>query len=185
VDAAAVTTGGRVAISEAEARGAGEHADSFAALFASERAPVLRFAYLLTGDVELAEEVVADAFASMYPRWCAGKVDEPARYLRRAVVNQVRGRFRRNATRRRFEAARAPTAPADPSDEGFAERERVRRALLTLPPGQRAVVALRYLDDRSEAETAALLGVSVGTVKSQAAHALERLRHALDDEGDA
>jgi RNA polymerase sigma-70 factor (ECF subfamily) len=186
VDAATVTTGGRVAIKETAERGARGRDDTFAALFASERGPVLRFAYLLTGDLQLAEEVVADAFASMHARWRAGGVEEPERYLRRAVVNQVRGRFRRNATRRRFEAARAPVAPANASDEEFAERERVRRALLTLPPGQRAVVALRYLDDRSEAETAALLGVSVGTVKSQAAHALERLRRALDDdEGDA
>ena len=187
MDAATVTTGGgeRVVTDEARQPETGERDDAFAALFASQRGPVLRLAYLITGDLELAEEVVADAFASMYARWRAGKVEEPDRYLRRAVVNQVRGRFRRNATRRRFEAARVPAAAADPSDEGFAERDRVQCALLGLPPGQRAVVALRFLDDRSEAQTAALLGISVGTVKSQAAHGLEHLRRALDDEGDA
>jgi RNA polymerase sigma-70 factor (sigma-E family) len=163
---------------------AGERGDdAFAALFESQRAALLRLAYLLTGDAGLAEEAVADAFASMYPRWCAGRIDDPGAYLRRAVVNQIRGRFRRNATRRRFESSVAPVPPV--RDDGLEERERVRHALLQLPPGQRAVVALRFLEDRSEAETAALLGVSVGTVKSQAAHGLERLRNALDREGDA
>jgi RNA polymerase sigma factor (sigma-70 family) len=120
----------------------------------------------------------------MYPRWRAGKVDEPGAYLRRAVVNQVRGRFRRHATRRRFESTYAPTLAA--RDDGIEERERVRDALMSLPPRQRAVVALRFLEDLTEADTAALLGVSVGTVKSQAAAGLERLRRALDDEeGDA
>jgi RNA polymerase sigma-70 factor (sigma-E family) len=157
---------------------------AFAALFESQRAGLLRLAYVLTGDGALAEEVVAEAFASMYPRWRAGKVDEPGAYLRRAVVNQVRGRFRRHATRRRFESTYAPTLAA--RDDGIEERERVRDALMSLPPRQRAVVALRFLEDLTEADTAALLGVSVGTVKSQAAAGLERLRRALDDEeGDA
>jgi RNA polymerase sigma factor (sigma-70 family) len=119
----------------------------------------------------------------MYPKWRAGRVDDPSAYLRRAVVNQVRGRFRRNATRRRYEASERP--PDAIVDEGIEERDRVRAALLTLPPRQRAVVALRFLEDRSEAETAALLGISVGTVKSQAAHGLEHLRRALDEEGGA
>jgi RNA polymerase sigma-70 factor (sigma-E family) len=161
---------------------AGERGDqAFAALFESQCPALLRLAYLLTGDPGIAEDVVADAFASMYARWRSGRIDDPDAYLRRAVVNQVRGRFRRNATRRRFESSVAPMDPV--RDDGFEERERVRQALLELPPGQRAVVALRFLEDRSEAETAALLGVTVGTVKSQAAHGLERLRHALDREG--
>lgn len=164
---------------------AGERDDgAFEALFDSQRHALLRLAYLLTGDAGTAEEVVADVFASMYPRWRAGRVDDAGAYLRRAVVNQVRGRFRRNATRRRFESSSRALAPVAVHDDGYEERERVRHALLSLPPGQRAVVALRYLEDRSEAETAAVLGVTVGTVKSQAAHGLERLRHALDGEGD-
>ena len=82
--------------------------DAFARLFASEHASVLRLAYVLTGDGGLAEDVVADAFAAMYPRWKSGKVDDPVAYLRRAVVNQIRGRFRRNTTRRKFERSARP-----------------------------------------------------------------------------
>ena len=161
--------------------------DAFARLFASEHTSVLRLAYVLTGDGGLAEDVVADAFAAMYPRWKAGKVDDPAAYLRRAVVNQIRGRFRRNATRRRFERSARHAESDAPSDSGLDDRDAVRTALLALPVGQRAVVALRFLEDRSEAETAALLGISVGTVKSQAARGLDRLRAALTEveRGDA
>jgi RNA polymerase sigma-70 factor (sigma-E family) len=161
--------------------------DAFALLFASQRASVLRLAYVLTGDGALAEDVVADAFAAMYPRWKAGKVDDPAAYLRRAVVNQVRGRFGRNATRRRFERGARCDESHAASDTGFDDRDAVRVALLALPIGQRAVVALRFLEDRSEADTADLLGVSVGTVKSQAARGLDRLRAALTEleRGDA
>ena len=130
---------------------------------------VLRLAYVLTGDGGLAEDVVADAFAAMYPRWKSGKVDDPVAYLRRAVVNQIRGRFRRNTTRRKFERSARPSESHAASDTGVDDRDAVRTALLALPVGQRAVVALRFLEDRSEADTAAMLGVSVGTVKSQAA----------------
>jgi RNA polymerase sigma-70 factor (sigma-E family) len=161
--------------------------DAFAALFAAQHTSVLRLAYVLTGDGELAEEAVAEAFAAMYPRWKAGKVDDPDAYLRRAVVNQIRGRFRRNATRRKYEQ-RPRTIRSEPSsDTGLGDRDLVRGALLALPVGQRAVVTLRFLEDRSEADTAAILGISVGTVKSQAARGLDHLRAALteDEQGEA
>jgi RNA polymerase sigma-70 factor (sigma-E family) len=161
--------------------------DAFARLFASEHASVLRLAYVLTGDGGLAEDVVADAFAAMYPRWKSGKVDDPVAYLRRAVVNQIRGRFRRNTTRRKLERRARRNEAHAASDTGVDDRDAVRTALLALPVGQRAVVALRFLEDRSEADTAAVLGVSVGTVKSQAARGLDRLRAALTEaeRGDA
>jgi RNA polymerase sigma-70 factor (sigma-E family) len=182
VDAAIGTRG---TVERVRSHAAGERDDdAFAALFEAQHVGVLRLAYVMTGDVGVAEEVVADAFAAMYPRWRAGKVDDPNAYLRRAVVNQARGRFRRNATRRRFEASSTAADAALASDTGLAERDRVRSALLELPPGQRAVLALRFLEDRSEAETASLLGVSAGTVKSQAAHGLARLRDALEEKED-
>src|SRR5262245_43465430 len=166
---------------EGEAKPEATRDEAFAALFAARRDAIVRLAYVLTGDGHMAEEAAADAFAATYPRWKAGKVDDPDAYLRRAVINQIRGRFRRNATRRRFE--RQPHAATDTpaSDSGVAERDLIRTALLALPIGQRAVVALRFLEDRSEADTAEILGISTGTVKSQAARGLEHLRAALGE----
>ena len=88
---------------------------------------------------------------------------------------------------RKFERSARPSESHAASDTGVDDRDAVRTALLALPVGQRAVVALRFLEDRSEADTAALLGVSVGTVKSQAARGLDRLRAALTEveRGDA
>ena len=148
----------------------------FAILFAQQRLPALRLAYVLCGDAQSAEDVVAEAFARMYPAWRRGRIDDPVAYLRRAVVNEVRGGFRKLGVRRRHETGSPSTVPADGRIE---DREVLRSALMTLPPRQRAAVALRFLEDLSEADTAAALGVSVGTVKSQVSRGLDLLRAAL------
>lgn len=156
---------------------------AFAALFRSERAAALRLAALLVGDHDVAADVVADAFARMYPHWKRGQVDDATAYLRRAVVNGVRGRWRRGA--------RTPTMVPVRDDDGVPvadlstpaiDRIAVQRVLLSLPPRTRAAIVLRYLDDLSEADTAAALGISVGTVKSSVSRGLARLRAALDEE---
>jgi RNA polymerase sigma-70 factor (sigma-E family) len=156
----------------------------FAELFEQHRDPALRLAFVLCGDASAAEDAVAEAFARMYPRWRAGQVEDPGAYLRRAVVNQVRGGFRRLAVRRRHDAAMRLPEPVPPGDDRYAEQQRLRAALLALPPRQRAAVALRFLDDCSEAETAALLGVSTGAVKAYTSRGLERLRDLLDETHD-
>jgi DNA-directed RNA polymerase specialized sigma24 family protein len=93
----------------------------------------LRLAYLLTGDKGQAEELVADAFALMYARWQRDRIDDPRAYLRRAVVNQARGRFRRTAIRPEHEARNPRSDPtSSPADERSADRERLRCALLEL-----------------------------------------------------
>jgi RNA polymerase sigma-70 factor (sigma-E family) len=154
--------------------------DEFEALFELHRARALRLAYVLCGDACGAEDAVADAFARMYPRWRRGGIADPAAYLRRAVVNHVNGRFRRLAHARRHEST-PPREPAMPNiDAVVAQREDLRSALRELPPRQRAAVVLRHLEDMSEADTAALLGISVGTVKSSVARGLERLRAAIE-----
>jgi RNA polymerase sigma-70 factor (sigma-E family) len=165
---------------------AGRDEAAYAALFAAHHRAAMRLAFVLTGDAATAEDAVADAFAAMYPKWRAGRVGAPEAYLRRAVVNRVRGGIRRRVVRRRHERALRPAAAAaGPSDAGLGDRDRLRAALLALAPRQRAVLALRFLEDRSEADTAAVLGIAVGTVKSQTARALERLRAVLaDTEGD-
>ena len=155
----------------------------FVALFVDQRAGALRLAALLLGDADLAGDVVADAFARMYPHWRQGQVDDPTAYLRKAVVNGVRGRWRRRRTAPHVEALRDDDGiPVVDLATAASDRLAVRGALLSLPPRMRAAVVLRYLDDLSEAETAAALGTSVGTVKGYVARGLVRLRAALDDD---
>jgi RNA polymerase sigma-70 factor (sigma-E family) len=159
----------------------------FAEFFETQRRAATRLAYVMLGPGGDADDVVAEAFAKMYPAWANGRVDNPVAYLRRTIVNLVRGGWRRNDVRHKYDAAlRAESTTVAPAaDTAVAEREAVRVAIASLPPRQRAVVVLRYLEDLSEAETAAALDLSVGTVKAHASRGLERLREVLaaQDEG--
>jgi RNA polymerase sigma-70 factor (sigma-E family) len=134
-----------------------------------------RFGYALTGDWALAEDLLQTALARAYPRWSRVRKDDPEAYVRKIMLNTWSSWWRR---RWRGEV---PTAqlPEVTSPDGLAavdSREALRRALAKLPAGQRAVVVLRYHQDLSEAQVAGLLGISIGTVKSQAAKALAALR---------
>ncbi len=153
---------------------------SFAELFARHYAPALRLAALLEGDPTRAEDAVCDAFARVYSRLRRGGVDDDAAYLRQAVVNAVRGGWRRRQVERRHTKAVVVDPTAGAFESGLAERDEVWTALRRLPPGQRRVVVLRYYEDLSEAEVARLLRVKVGTVKSQAAKGLAALHSILE-----
>ena len=164
-------------------------AEEFAQHYLEEVRRCVGLAYVLCGDEGTAEEVVADAFAACWPHYRAGRVDDVHGYLRRAVVNTMNSRFRRRRLERaHLEGLRATGgAAAGGSGAGSAEaatadRSELWPALLTLPMDQRTVLALRFLEDRSEAETAAVLGVKVGTVKSRTARGLAQLRAALGEE---
>ena len=150
-------------------------------VFELHHARLHRLACLLTGDVHVAEEVVAEVFAKVLPRWRAGSVDDPLAYLRRALVNEVRSRHRRRMSETRANQRwGARPVPADGSPEvAFADRS-VVVALHRLPPRQRAVVVLRFHDDLSEAEVARTLGMSAGSVKSHASRGLATLRSLLE-----
>ena len=155
----------------------------FAAFFLARRAAALRLAYALTGDQGVAEDIAADAFARMYAPWRRGRIRDPDAYLRRTIVNSTRGRFRRRAVRRRYEASQRGGEPAfDANEEAVVDRARLLRALTALTPRQRAVVVLRVVDDMSEADTANVLRISHGAVKAHLSRGLARLRTALDDE---
>ena len=144
---------------------------------------LLRLAYLLSGDQRVAEEAVAEALARVYGQWQRGKVADFGPYARRAVVNQLRGGFRRRILERREEARRRGDDRGGRAlDDQVADREALKAALLRLPPRQRAAVVLRYYEDLSEAQAAEVLGTSVGTVKSQVSRGLDRLRTMLDEE---
>lgn len=152
----------------------------FADLFAAHRVEAFRLAYLLCGDRDRADDLVADAFVKVYRRWRKGGIDNPRAYLRRTVVNEANSRFRRVALERR-EAARqwGDDRGVKGPDDQVAESEAVAAALAKLPVRQRSAVVLRYYADLPEREVAEILGVSIGTVKSSVSRALERMRPLL------
>lgn len=137
---------------------------------------LLRTAYLLSGDRGHAEDLVQTALLRTARRWSTAR-QEPAAYTRRVLVNLAKDRWR--DLRRRPGEAPLEVDVAVPVTDGVADRDQLLRAARQLPAGQRAVLVLRYFDDLSVAETAAALGCSEGTVKSQTARALDRLRSAL------
>lgn len=154
----------------------------FGAVFQAHQTRLLRVAYLLTGDRERAEDSVAEAFAKVWPHWQRGRVDDERSYLTRAVVNEVTSVGRRLTVATRLRHRTATPAVALPGDDASAERLRVVSALAALPARQRAVIVLRFYDDLSEAAAAEVLGMRVGTVKSQTSRGLARLRTILQEE---
>ncbi|WP_225849640.1 SigE family RNA polymerase sigma factor [Streptomyces sp. HPF1205] len=137
-----------------------------------------RTAYLLTGDFHEAEDLVQTTLARVYPAWRRVRPETAEHYVRRALVNTNRSRYRR----RRVIHLLLPTLPDASAVEhgggvgGGGDRDVLMRALADLPERQRAVVVLRYWEDLPAEEVAATLGCSVGTVKSQASRALAKLR---------
>ena len=155
--------------------GAGVAGIGFEEFVAARSPALLRTAWLLTGDDGLAEDLVQTALAKAWPRWGAVQHDDPEGYVRAIVANTYATWWRR---RWRGEVP-TETLPDRPGGDPYAAsdvRESVRRALAGLTRGQRAVVVLRHFDDLTEAQTAAALGISVGTVKSQHARAMAALR---------
>ncbi len=134
---------------------------------------MVRLAYALTGDQGHAEDVAQAAFARAYAFWPkVRRTENPEGYVRRIVINENRNRFRRQRVAERLtdappESARADTTSADTTRQ-YDERSALIAALQRLGPRQRAVVVLRYWLGLTEAEAAAELNCSVGTVKSQA-----------------
>jgi len=159
----------------------------YADFFEQQHRRALRLAYVMCGDNGNAEDIVAESFARMYPAWQKGQIDDPIAYLRRTIANQVRGSWRHKDVERRYESrVQVMWASETPgADDSLAARDAVSIAMTSLPPKQRAVVALRYLEDLSEAETASLLDISVGTVKAHASRGLDRLREVLSGMSDA
>ncbi len=149
----------------------------------SRGTPLHQSAYLLCGDRHLADDVVQDTLVKAYRHWRrVRQADSPEAYVRRILLNEVRGRWRRRERSVPVaEFADEPTV-ADPADD-VVRRDGLRQALLTLPLRQRATVVLRYLEGLSERETAAVLGCSTGTVKSQSSRALAALKSFFDRTG--
>ncbi|MEV7212333.1 SigE family RNA polymerase sigma factor [Kitasatospora cineracea] len=136
----------------------------------------LRTATLITGDRHRGEELLQDCLVKLYVRWGRMRTEDPHAYLRRMLVNNHISWWRRR--RRELLTAEPPDAPTGVGASPETTDE-LYRALRELPPRQRAVVVLRHFEDLSEKDTAATLGCSVGTVKSQHFRAMARLRTVL------
>ncbi|MEV4344244.1 SigE family RNA polymerase sigma factor [Actinoplanes sp. NPDC049596] len=153
--------------------------------FVRTRSPaLLRSAYLLTGDQHLAEDLVQEALARTHRAW--GRLERPEHaeaYCRKVMYHAQVSFWRRPKVAEVLPAEFAPDERrgADDPAEAAVERLLLRRALLTLSAKQRAVIVLRFFEDRTEVEAAQLLGVSVSTVKTQTARALDRLRTVLPE----
>jgi RNA polymerase sigma-70 factor (sigma-E family) len=157
----------------------GTRDDGFTAYVAGRRAHLFRTAYLLCGDPHRAEDIVQTALAKLYVAWPrASRADSVDAYVRRVIINshldEWRRPWRREAPTEDDRLDRAAPAGVTPEDS-----DALWAALRELGPKQRRVVVLRHYWGLSVEETAADLGVSPGTVKSQTSAALDKLRTAL------
>jgi RNA polymerase sigma-70 factor (sigma-E family) len=167
--------------------GTAEEADrrEFAEVFNTHHRRAVRLAYLLTSDPDQAEDVVAEAFAKVYRRWRRTTIEDVGAYVRRAVANEANSRLRRRYLERDRAAHRTGDQRGVRQVEDHAvDQDQVWRALQRLPRRQRTAVVLRYFEDLSEQETAEVLGVSTGTVKSQVSRGLDRLEAVLTTGSD-
>jgi len=165
--------------------------EDFTAFVTDHQADLLRTAWLLCGDTHRAEELTQQALVRTYGAWSRAGAGDPLAYARRVLVNLRIDTWRR----RRREVLVAPedlpddvahpgTAPHRSTADHQADRDQLVRALATLSPRQRRVVVLRHLVGLPEADVAADLGISVGTVKSTSSRALAQLRATLSDAPD-
>lgn len=155
--------------------------EGFAEFVAARGTSLLRTAHLTCGSAHEAEDVLQSALERACRSWHRiHRGSDPEPYVRRIIVNLAISRARRRAVLRIIPTHSPPERPSRRDDVEL--RQVLMGGLRALPPRQRAVVVLRYWEDLSEAQTAKMLGCSVGTVKSQAAKALLRLRALLGEE---
>lgn len=147
--------------------------------FAVQALPaLLRFGHVLTGSPHEAEDLVQEALAKSLRRWRKARADDPVAYVRKVMVNTHVTRWRRWGGRIRL--GEVPESGADDARlTRSQEWDALRRALAQLPPRQRAVLVLRYLEDVPDQAIASLLGCRPSTVRSQAARGLAALRPLL------
>ena len=156
--------------------------EEFAQYVRARQHRLLRAAFLVCGDLHLAEDLLQGALVKLAARWERLRNEDPDAYVRKILYRDAVSSWRRT---RRESLSLFPELDLDRPEPdrapGTGERLDLLRALAQLTPKQRAVVVLRFFEDRSEADTADALGVSVGTVKSQTHAALARLRTLLPD----
>jgi RNA polymerase sigma-70 factor (sigma-E family) len=165
---------------------AARESDEFDTFVRTRTPALLRSAYLLTGDQHLAEDLVQGALARTHRAWSRLHETGNAEAYTRKIMYHMQVSWWR---RRRVPEVLPGVLPEARRGEDHARtttlRLSLRAALLKLGPRQRAVLVLRFFDDCTEAEAADLLGVSVGTIKSQTARALLRLREVAPELADS
>jgi len=143
--------------------------DGLVALYTERRVALVRLAYLLTSDLEVAEEVVHDAVLALLPRW--DTIAEPPAYLRTAVVNRCRSWLRRQRTARAY-------APPRAEEVGLGADE-LWDALATLDDRRRTAIVLRFYEDLPDAAIAEVLGCRPATVRTLVHRGLRALRKEI------
>jgi RNA polymerase sigma-70 factor (sigma-E family) len=130
-------------------------------------------AYLLVGDRGDAEDLVQITMERIQRHWL--RLEHPDTYARRILINQTRSRWRRKGSIE-LPTDSLPDIETPDTTSTWDQRDELWRMLLELPPRMRAVLVLRYFEDLKEADIAAVLGCSIGSVKSQLSRGLDRLR---------
>ncbi|MCU1388674.1 MAG: polymerase, sigma-24 subunit, subfamily [Ilumatobacteraceae bacterium] len=154
---------------------------SFEAFVVANSKTLVRCAYLIVGDAGAAQDVTQIALAKVARRWTNVTANGPALPYVRAAVVRTAISWRRRKWHGETPHDILPNGPGIDATSTVDNRDRLRRALAALPRRQRAAVVLRHYLDLDEAATAAALGCSVGTVKSQTAKGLARLRATIDN----
>lgn len=152
----------------------------FEEFVAEQREALLKAAYLLTGERHRAEDLVQQALTKLAERWDRIGPSHPEAFVRTVLYRDAVSSWRK---RRRETVTESPPDLAGWDDlaESIARREELLRALADLTPKQRAVLVLRFFEDLTEQQTADVLAVRVGTVKSQTHLALKRMRAHLEE----
>jgi RNA polymerase sigma-70 factor (sigma-E family) len=153
--------------------------EAFAAFVAARWRPLLRTAYLLTGDEGKAEDLLQTALSRLWLVWSRVKDDAPEAYVRKILANTSASWWRRRWHGERPTETLPEQMATDDVAGSVADRDRLRIALGQLSARQRAVVVLRYAEDLSERQVAEELGISLGTVKTLASRGLAKLRDVL------
>jgi len=154
--------------------------DEFESFFLANYDSVLRLLIVMTGSHEQATDATQEAFIRAHARWSRVRnYDSPGAWVRRIAINKSRDTFRADRRRRSRELAH-PTREQAPSTESVDSLTIAQQMLAPLPPRQREVATLFYIDDRSVGEIAHILGLNDGTVKSHLSEARASLRTAVD-----
>ncbi len=139
---------------------------------------LMRLAYVLTADQDAAEDLLQSALAKAAAHW--ERIHRsPEGYVRQIMYREQVGRWRSRVRRPETVMAQVPEPPTEYTAVSVEARLALQDALRALPPGKRAVLALRYLEDLPESQVAEILGCSVGTVRSQTHKAITQLRSVL------